>query len=333
MTKVILSALFFLSAGFVSAHAAQQNPPTQTQQELDLAKINKVLNDLGASLIAGDDLFTELTAEFTPEETSLKEFKAQLSASAAVKKTAWSVEPTRVNMVGTISKTGEFEKNGEQMVSLRPALAAVFETQVIPLVQYGLQIYGCEPSETSGETTDPWSVMTLELCKVWNQKVPNLETSQDLNTLAALTLQTAAGAMDTYIPKVEAELAETQDPEKKDLLQYYISTAKNILTQVKKWKLEPYQEGVSNFVSYEFDSEVFGMDMKGTIFFSFATVIAAPAIAVEAGILKESFENFFGEIQSILFALQNEDAETIDGAKSFLGEYLQIVKDMISDKN
>lgn len=316
------SLIMFLSLVFVTPNLiAEEN------SAIDFNKINQVISQMGASLIEGDELFTELTAGFDPAKTNLTERKVAGDLLAAVRGTAWAQSETSLRVMASAEKIGESTRNGEEMVDTAIQLGADLTTPVVSLVQFGWQKFGC-PTEENTELISVYSYLQNQVCPMLNEAIPALTEGEELVQLIDQTVVLVKTSIQSYLDLMTKKLNETEDSELKSAIEALLYQAKEVKSEAERLVVTNNGSSIELSISFE---ELLGQPLKATIGGTVSGEVLGLDLGAEYGIYKDSFEELFSFVETVLMGLQNENEEVIADLQSTLKGYLEMVKSIISE--
>lgn len=315
---VVSFALVFLASNAFANQA----------RDIDLDKINQVISEIGASLIEGDELFTELTASFDPANTDLKNRKAAGELTASVRGTAWAQSETSLRVTGFAKKVGESTRNGEEIVDTEFGLGAYLSTPVISLVQFGWKKFGC-PSENTGELLSVYDFIQNQVCPGLNEKIPALSGGEALVELVDQTVGLVKASIQDYLVLMTKKLNEAQDSETKSAIEALLFQANEMNKEVER--LVVNNNGSSIELSISFD-DLMGQPLHLALGATASEELLSLDMNADFAIYKETFEDLFSYVETVLVGLQDENEEMITDLKSMLQGYLEMVKSIISEE-
>jgi|GEM_PF-6339486 len=316
--KAFLFSLLLIGA----AARAEQN------RDVDLDQVNQVLNQIGASVIEGDDLFTGLSGEIVKDQTDLKNQKVGVSVRASASHTAWSSSETSMELRASFTNSGPLPEDATQ-VEANANGHLILLTPVVPMVKHLYALFGAEcPTELS-QIPAAWEYGFFHVCPVLKERVPALNDISDLSSFAVELYGQSKTLLSDYLSLMEKKLSENLSDEDRETVKMYIGLGQKDLANLSR--LEVTNHG--NALSLKF--KLADQDAGGYEDVSFALHLSEGMAGLYVGVLgdfsKDTVDQMFGRLTETLRELQNRNQDAIADLTAQLSQYKEMVREFIQD--
>lgn len=296
------------------------------EQRVDFDRVNQVLGDVSQSLIEGDEVFSELTAEINTEKTNLDAQQISGRMSLEARSTGWSSQSSRLSLDGFAFKKAELVKQEEELVTTQIGVLSQLETQTISFLKFSWSraSYFCDSVE---DVPTPVEYLEFKLCPFLTSRIESLVTGRDMVLLAQDGLLLVQSSLGEYVDLIQEKMSETQSEDLKEWMSSLLTWAEEI--QVSVDRIEVVDQGSKVEVVFPFE-EFMGRNFLAT----FRIQVGEEAVGAQLDILidlqKALMDDIFSWLKSSLLKLQNEDQETLGALKDQVGSYLEMLKEWIN---
>jgi hypothetical protein len=303
--------------------------PPEGTRPLDVEQLNRVLADLLAPLAGAQGYLESIELKLVPEATDLAADRAALRASALLRHSVWSPEPSR--FVCTVG--GRVEGIPEGLPAACVDAEATLETEVLPLANFALararDRLAVSVQRESGDGSPTFAQLAYDKLGRTGRITTLDELADVLIYLAGLQLQ----AINAQIESLHAALSEgPAEPQRSELVQRLqeARARRDRLFEVRP-RIQRDEAGVAQSLTVSLSPTRLGMGMQVE---QLELVVTERTVGLRAGMRMQQGIEWYLAVKPVVAAtlvrLQSGDAALLDSLRAMRDQWQRRAQELLA---